>query len=284
MHSETKLLNHLPLTGRLTRAFVVSLVVGVVTAVTTLISLIFQNTIYSTTELRQSFVPNDILNLIIGLPILLAAMWLARRGRLVGLLLWPGALLYGLYNYVAYIFGLSFGVMTVVYLAIVLLSAYAVFDLFKNIDAKSVQAQIADAIPVKTSGWILLLFGAAFILRAMGMIVDAGLNQTVIPAAEFGTLIADIVLALLFLAGGVLLLRQRPLGYVGGLGLLFAASMLFVGLIAFLLLQPVLTAVPFVPIDVIVVTVMGLVCFIPFGLFVRGVVGRKLNQTPGRAE
>jgi hypothetical protein len=118
----------------------------------------------------------------------------------------------------------------------------------------------------------------------MGMIVDAGLNQTVIPAAEFGTLIADIVLSLLFLAGGVLLLRQRPLGYVGGLGLLFAASMLFVGLIAFLLLQPVLTAVPFVPIDVIVVTVMGLVCFIPFGLFVRGVVGRKLNQTPGRAE
>ena len=74
--------------------------------------------------------------------------------------------------------------------------------------------------------------------------------------------------------GGVLLLRRRPLGYVGGLGLLFAASMLFVGLIIFLLLQPVLTAVPFTPIDVIVVAVMGLVCFIPFGLFARGVASK----------
>jgi hypothetical protein len=55
------------------------------------------------------------------------------------------------------------------------------------------------------------------------------------------------------------------------LGLLFQASMLFIGLIAFLLIQPVLTDAPFSLTDVLVVAVMGLVCFVPFGLFVRGV-------------
>lgn len=255
------------------RVYLVSGLVGVVTAVTSIIGLLYQNNIYPTAELRQSFITNDILNLLIGLPILLGSMWLARRERLLGLLLWPGALLYGLYNYVAYIFALPVSMNTIVYVAIVLLSAYAVFDLVKNIDAIAVQVQLADAVPVKTSGWILLLFGAAFLMRAIGMIVTAGLNQMAIPAAEFGTLIADMALSLLWVAGGVLLLRQRPLGYVSGLGLLFAASMLFVGLILFLLLQPVLTAVPFALTDVMVVAVMGLVCFIPFGLFARGVSG-----------
>jgi hypothetical protein len=43
-------------------------------------------------------------------------------------------------------------------------------------------------------------------------------------------------------------------------------------LIAFLLLQPILTTAPFALADVVVVFVMGLICFIPFGLFVRGVL------------
>jgi hypothetical protein len=36
----------------------------------------------------------DATNLIVILPSLLASMWLARRGSLIGLLLWPGALFY----------------------------------------------------------------------------------------------------------------------------------------------------------------------------------------------
>ena len=75
--------------------------------------------------------------------------------------------------------------------------------------------------------------------------------------------------------GGLLLWRREPLGYVAGAGLLFQASMLFIGLIAVLLLQPLLTAAPFPLTDTIVVFAMGLVCFVPFALFLRGVVSTK---------
>jgi hypothetical protein len=61
---------------------------------------------------------------------------------------------------------------------------------------------------------------------------------------------------------------------VVGTGLLFQASMLFIGLIAILLLLPLLTAAPFLPLDTIVVFVMGLVCFVPFALFLRGVASK----------
>jgi len=35
-----------------------------------------------------------------------------------------------------------------------------------------------------------------------------------------------------------------------------------------------LTTAPFALADVVVVSVMGLICFVPFGLFVRGVVSK----------
>lgn len=51
--------------------------------------------------------------------------------------------------------------------------------------------------------------------------------------------------------------------------------MLFIGLIIFLLLQPFLTAAPFALVDVLVIFALGLICFIPFGLFVRDVVSKR---------
>jgi hypothetical protein len=73
------------------------------------------------------------------------------------------------------------------------------------------------------------------------------------------------------IVGGVLLWRREPLGYVTGTGLLFQASMLFIGLIAVLLLRPLISGAPFLPVDILVVFAMGLVCFVPLALFLRGV-------------
>jgi hypothetical protein len=73
----------------------------------------------------------------------------------------------------------------------------------------------------------------------------------------------------------VQLWRRQPLGYVTGAGLLFQASMLFIGLLAFFILQPVLTAAPFALTDTIVIALMSLIILIPFGLFLRGVVSRR---------
>jgi hypothetical protein len=58
------------------------------------------------------------------------------------------------------------------------------------------------------------------------------------------------------------------------MGLLFAASTLFVGVILIVLLQPLLTDAPFVLEDVIVLSGMALICFIPTGLYMRGVISK----------
>ena len=73
----------------------------------------------------------------------------------------------------------------------------------------------------------------------------------------------------------MLLWRRSPLGYVIGLGLLFQASMLFVGLIVLILLQTLTTGTHFRSADSLAVLGMGLVCFIAFGLFLRATARRR---------
>ena len=55
--------------------------------------------------------------------------------------------------------------------------------------------------------------------------------------------------------------------------------MLFIGLIILLLVQPFLTDEPVAWVDVVVTFILGLVCFIPFGLFVRGVVRNRKSSS-----
>jgi hypothetical protein len=270
--------SQLPITRNLSQAYILTLITGLLMAGASLAGLLFTDSIYPVEELRTSYVSNDVVNILIGLPILLSSLWLTRRGRLVGLLLWPGSLLYVLYNYIAYLFGSPFGFYALVYIVLILLIAYICYDLLRSIDAKEVQDQLSGAVPVRMAGWVLIGFGVLFIIRAIGLLAQTTAPGSTLPASEVGTLIADLVLSVVWIAGGVLLLRRLPLGTVSALGLLFAGSMLFVGLIAYLLLQPVLTGVPFSPVDILVVFVMGLVCFIPFILFLRGTLSVRTSS------
>jgi hypothetical protein len=264
--------SHLPVKGNLVYSSVLSLVVAVLMTGLSLGGLLYSSTFYPTDKLVQSFLPNDLISLLIGLPILLGSMWLTWRGNLVGLLLWPGALLYVFYNYIVYVLGMPPSLLSLAYTAIVLLGACGILDLLRKIDGRPIKERLSGGVgvPARAAGGVLLVFGAVFALRAVLIVLQAGTDQTMLPASEIGLLIADFLLSVIMVGGGVLLLLGRPLGYVGGLGLLFASSMLFVGLIIVLLLQPILTDAPFVLLDVIVVLLMGLICFVPFALFLRG--------------
>jgi hypothetical protein len=263
--------NSLPITGSLNLAYKLTLIVALLMTVTSLCGLLLPSAIYSTIELRHTFLPNDVVNLLIELPVMLGSMWLTRRGKLIGLLCWPGALLYVLYNSIAYLFGMPFSLITFVFLLLIFLSIYVIFALLGSIKKRDVQIQLIGKVSEKFASWVLILFGVAFFLRAIGMLVELSSDQAMFPLSEIGTLIADTVLSILWVSGGILLLRRKAPGYLSGLGLLFSASTLFIGLILFLFLQPILTNAPFAWTDVVVVLVMGMVCFIPTVLFARGV-------------
>ncbi|MFN2133617.1 MAG: hypothetical protein ACK2VD_24040 [Anaerolineae bacterium] len=262
----------LPLTHPLTLSYAFSLVVAATMAVASAAGLLYPTRLYPTDALRQSFVANDVVNLAVGLPILIGSMWLARRGRLIGLLLWPGALFYVPYNYLVYTFALPLNLGFLFSLVLLAASTYTMAGLIASIDGGEVRRRLRDVVPARLAGGILAGLGVAFSLLAIGTVIDHLVNQTPIDGPELALQVADFVVSPAWVIGGILLWRRQPFGFVAGAGLLFQASMLFVGLIVFLLLQPLLTAAPFALVDVVVTTILGLICFVPFGLFVRGLL------------
>jgi hypothetical protein len=214
-------------------------------------------------------VANDVVNLAIGVPILIGAMWATRRGKLVGLLFWPGALLYVFYNYIAYLFSAPISVVFPLYPVLVTISVYTTIGLVAGIDGKVVKDELSGAVPERFAGGVLAGLGILMLLRGFGVLISALYNQATIPDVDKVVLIADFIMTPAWIYVGVDLWRRRQLGYVAGVGLLFQTSMLFVGLIIFLFLQPLLIGAPFAPVDILVVFIMGLICFIPFGMFLR---------------
>jgi hypothetical protein len=137
----------LPSNRDLALEYAFSLVVAVIMAVASVVGLLYSTTLYPTEVLVLSYLPSDAFNLVIGLPFLLGSLWLARRGKLVGLLCWPGALFYVLYMYIPYVVGVPFNVLFLAYLLLVVLSAYTLIGLVASvasIDGEAVRQRLSD--------------------------------------------------------------------------------------------------------------------------------------------
>lgn len=264
--------DRLPVKNSLNLVYTLTLFITLLMSVASAAGIIYQGQIYPLVELRRMFVSNDVVNLVVGLPSLLVALWLVRRGRLIGLLFLPGALFFVLYNYLIYLIAMPFNFMLPLNLALVILSVYTMTSLVAGIDGETVKKQLAGQVPERLAGGILAGLGILFLLRNASVIAGALTSQTLIPDGELSTLVVDFITIPAWVIGGVLLWRRKPLGYVSGMGLLYQGSALFLGLIIFLLIQPLLTDAPFALTDIVVVAIMGMICFIPFGLFVRGVL------------
>ena len=243
--------------------------------------LLCRSDIYATHDLLSTFLPADAVSIFVGLPLILVSVFLARRGSLLGLLLWPGSLLFVFYNYVVYALAMPLGAPLAVYVVLVALSAYTAVLLVRSIDGAAVRSCLIEAVPARAAGGLLAALGILFFLQAVVSIVTAvaaGQSPGTVP--QLATHVSDLIVTPAWVIGGVRLWRHREFGYVIGLALLFQASMLFIGLILFLLLQPILVSGTLVASSVIVVFVLGLLCFVPFAFFVRAALSGTTSTRP----
>lgn len=243
----------LPVTRDLGPAFVSSVVVSVAIAVVSVAGLAWgSDGRYGVgSPLVQVSQGGDAANLIVGLPALLGAMWLARRRSLIGPLLWPGALFYVLYAYALYIVAAPFDVLFFAYVALVTLSAWILIYIVASIDGEEVRRRLA-AAPARGVGGALV---AIAVLAYVGL-TGAAVSALGSPASDAGMRpqwVVDFALGTptLFL-GGVLLWRRVPVGYVVATGLLlvsglnglaFAASAVLDGLLAGRSIEPAVVTV-----------------------------------------
>jgi hypothetical protein len=116
-----------------------TLALSVVLAVLLLVSSV-AGLLYGSRSLYDSYpaalaglVGQDAVTLVVGIPLLVSSMWLARRGSMRGLLLWAGTLFYFAYSYYFYVIG-GFNALFLIYIAIVSTSLYGLLSLLFAID------------------------------------------------------------------------------------------------------------------------------------------------------
>ena len=271
IESEQEISPRLPLKHDLKLSYTLSILIAALITATVILSYIYQSTIYPSTELLVALFPSDVAILIIGVPALLISMSLARRGFLTGLLLWPGVLLFVFYNYLIYVFAMPYNLGYLLQLTLVGLSAYTLISLLASIDGSGLAEKLANAVPERLSGGILAGLGLLFFLRASAELIRVLIGQISFSGTVLALNTTDFLISPTWIACGILLWKRKAFGYLTGLGMLFQASMLFIGLIFVLVVQPFISSEPFALLDVVIVFVMGFICFIPMIFFLRGV-------------
>lgn len=260
----------LPVRRDLTPVYITSFVIALLVAVAAAAGLLFRTVIYPTEAVRLAFVPVDLFHLVVGVPVLLGSMGLARQGRLAGLLCWPGALLYVLYSYVTNLLGVPFGVLFLPYLLLVTLSAYTLIALVTSIDDEAVRRRLAGRVPERAAGGFLAVLTGLFFMNAIVEIITALASQHPVGTLDLTLWTADLTtIGPASLTGGILLWRRRALGYTGSTGLLLAYGMLFLGLLPVMVFSALYSGGPVDGAGIGLMLGAGLICLALLARFVR---------------
>jgi hypothetical protein len=173
---------------------------------------------YDTISMAAQQQGNDLVTLVVGLPLLAISTWLAFRGSLRGRLLLTGTLGFFLYTYMSMSMLTAYNALFLVYVALFSLSLCAFILSMMSFDLAHLPRHFSTRLP---RAWIaaLMFFVGGFLLLAwLGRIVPPLLqNQTpalentttlVIQAMDLGLIVPLAILS------GVLLLRRSPWGYL----------------------------------------------------------------------
>lgn len=176
--------------------------------------LYYWDTVSSAAQMQA----NDLIALVLGLPLLAVSYWLARRGSLRGRLLLAGTLGFILYTYITMCFGAQYNALFLVYVALFSLSLFAFVLVMMSFDLQTLPAHFSPQLPRR---WIagLLFFAAAFLSFAWLGRIAATFAPGAVPALDNTTSmfiqVMDLGLVVpVCILAGVLLLRRRPWGYL----------------------------------------------------------------------
>ncbi len=161
----------------------------------------------------------DMVTLLIGIPLLIVAIVLAGKGLLRGKVLLTGTLGYLLYTYTSMSMLTAYNELFLVYVALMSLCLFAFIVSLMSIDVATLPAHFSARFPRRTVAGFALFLGAMLSMLWLKLIVPPLLAGTppvgldgyatlVIQALDLGFIAPTAVLT------GVLLLRREALGYL----------------------------------------------------------------------
>jgi hypothetical protein len=195
-----------------------SLALAALMLMQSILGLMLQGQYRDAEWIKVTWLGNDLVTLIVAVPLLIVGIIFSARGSIRGLLLWLGMLGYGVYNYAYYMLGATLNTFFLFYVAALVLSVVTLILSLLRIDVDAVAASFRAKTPVRLVGGyytfvglglasVWLIMWAAYAFAGRPTPVEPEIFKVV---AALDTSI--IVPPLLF--GGVLLWRRNAWVYV----------------------------------------------------------------------
>lgn len=168
--------------------------------------------------IRLTWLGNDIVTLVAVVPLLLWVLPVRSATSPRRSLLLAGALAYSIYNSAFYLLGARLNVFFPLYVLLLLVSAITLAGLLMRLDSEGIALSFAPKTPARSVGAGLILVGGGLAGAWLGLWaahIFAGVPTPV--ELDAFRLVAALDLTLLvpaFIAGGALLARRRPWGFV----------------------------------------------------------------------
>lgn len=161
----------------------------------------------------------DVITIILGIPLLMISLFLSRKGSLKGRLLLAGTLGYFLYTYMSYVFLWMYNPLFLLYVILMSASFFSFTLNMISFDLENLNSHFSKRLPVKFIGGFQIFFSISLVFLWLGRMVPALINKTVPFGLEHYTTLVIQGMDLGFIApiafiSGIMILKRRPLGYL----------------------------------------------------------------------
>lgn len=201
----------------------------------------------------------DLVSLIMGIPLLGCALVLFNKGKTKGKLLLSGALGYFLYTYMSYSFLWNYNPLFLLYVALMSLSAFTLVLTIMNINIDNLRNEFNDKLPRKFIGGVQIFIGIMIGLMWLAKIVPSITNNSVPVGLEHYTTLVIQAMDLAFIMplailSGILLIKKNRFGYLLSSIMIIKGSALLISITAMIVGQMIAG----VDVNYIVIGIFGL--------------------------
>ncbi|MBK9925070.1 MAG: hypothetical protein IPP66_07235 [Anaerolineales bacterium] len=215
---------------------------------------------FDTVNSSSQEVGQDIVTLLIGIPLLATGILLTRKGTLRGQLLLTGVLGYFLYTYASMCFLTAFNPFFLIYVALFSLSLFSFILSMKSLDVDEITRHIQDGFPRRAIATYFIIVAVFLSLAWLGLVASPSLTWTppnglesaitmVIQAMDLGVIVPTALLT------AFLLIKKQAWGYALSSVMLLKILTMGTALISMIIVQ--LSAG--VKVDVVVSTIFVLI-------------------------
>lgn len=218
---------------------------------------------HDSVSMASQAIAQDYVTLFLGVPLLLLALFLVRRGLMKGKLLLTGTLGYFLYTYASYSFLSMYNYLFLLYVLLMSASFFAFTIAMMSFDIERLPWAFSERLPGKFIGGFLLFTSIVFGFMWLGKIVPPLMNQTPPEGLEHYTTLVIQALDLGFvvpagIVAGILIIMQKPFGYLLAPILIIKEITLLTALSAMVILQ-IANRITVSPVVIIIVLLLNII-------------------------